>query len=465
MLKQELLSLQQFRFTGKLAIANSANKWNVYFCLGRLIWCDGGEHPNRFWINNLNKYCPVPKFSEKNLNAALKYECWKYYLLKTLLEQEKITKTEFTKFIKKQTRGIFFDIIQAESEQNLKYITQEYSAESLIGRGLSIFSSVLNVEKRLESSQKEWNNWCEMGLKEISPNLAPSIAKLEELKERIPQAIYNNFTQTIDGKKTLRDLATKLDRDLIRLTRSLLSYIKEGSIALNKIDDLAVSKSASQLKTAIFTQSETSQTQALKRELAIRSRNSFLKRNCLSSNRAVPVSSNYVSSLSDRKVSNDAKNYQFNIDRFNYLTGKNKLTSANLSLCEKPTVACIDDSFQIIFLMEKIIRSFDYQFVGIKEPLQAIPKLISAKPDLIFLDLTMPGMNGYELCSQLRRITQFKNLPIVMLTNQDSILNLVKAEMVGCSQFITKPINVDKIKETIAKFIVTEKENQYVESR
>ncbi|HIK37092.1 MAG: response regulator [Geminocystis sp.] len=120
---------------------------------------------------------------------------------------------------------------------------------------------------------------------------------------------------------------------------------------------------------------------------------------------------------------------------------------------QKITIACIDDSPLICQTMEKIITGAGYNFIGINDALRAIAILLSKKPDLIFLDLVMPNANGYEICSQLRKLTFFKNTPIVILTGNDGIVDRVRAKMVGSSDFLSKPIDANLVLETIRKHL------------
>jgi two-component system, chemotaxis family, response regulator PixG len=119
----------------------------------------------------------------------------------------------------------------------------------------------------------------------------------------------------------------------------------------------------------------------------------------------------------------------------------------------KPLIACIDDSPQICKIMEQIITQCGYRCISIQESLQALPSLIKANPDFIFLDIGMPIVNGYEICTQVRRVTKLKNIPIVFLTGNDGIIDRVRAKVSGANAFIPKPIEVDKIINTIDKFI------------
>lgn len=118
-----------------------------------------------------------------------------------------------------------------------------------------------------------------------------------------------------------------------------------------------------------------------------------------------------------------------------------------------PLIACIDDSPQVCQLLEKILTEAGYRFVGIQDSVQAVPKLLEAKPDFIFLDLIMPIANGYEVCTQIRRVQAFRQIPVAILTGNDGVIDRVRAKVVGASDFLAKPINPHKILDLIAKYL------------
>ena len=120
---------------------------------------------------------------------------------------------------------------------------------------------------------------------------------------------------------------------------------------------------------------------------------------------------------------------------------------------QKIVIACVDDSPLICQTMEKIITSAGYSFIGVNDALRAIAVLLAKKPDLIFLDLIMPNANGYEICSQLRKLTFFKHTPIVILTGNDGLVDRVRAKMVGSSDFLSKPVDTALVLETIRKHL------------
>ena len=97
--------------------------------------------------------------------------------------------------------------------------------------------------------------------------------------------------------------------------------------------------------------------------------------------------------------------------------------------------------------MEKILTTGGYRFLGVQDSLRAIATLLSRKPDLIFLDLIMPNTNGYEICTQLRKVSAFRDTPIVILTGNDGIIDRVRAKIVGASGFLSKPANAETVLE------------------
>ena len=110
-----------------------------------------------------------------------------------------------------------------------------------------------------------------------------------------------------------------------------------------------------------------------------------------------------------------------------------------------PLVACVDDSPLVCQSMEKILTTEGYQFLGIQDSLRAIATLLTRKPDLIFLDLVMPNTNGYEICTQLRKVSAFRHTPIIILTGNDGIIDRVRAKVVGSSGFLSKPVNAETV--------------------
>ncbi|MEO8891368.1 MAG: response regulator [Coleofasciculaceae cyanobacterium] len=120
---------------------------------------------------------------------------------------------------------------------------------------------------------------------------------------------------------------------------------------------------------------------------------------------------------------------------------------------KEPLIACVDDSLLVGQTMVKLLTSYGYQSFSITDDLRAIATLLAKKPDLIFLDLVMPNTNGYEICTQLRKISIFRNTPIVILTGNDGIVDQVRARLVGASDFLSKPIEPETVLNVINKHL------------
>lgn len=120
-----------------------------------------------------------------------------------------------------------------------------------------------------------------------------------------------------------------------------------------------------------------------------------------------------------------------------------------------PLIAVIDDSPMICETMSIILKKVGYRFLGITEPLKAIAQILATKPDLIFLDLVMPDTNGYEICASLRKLSLFRNTPIIILTSNDGMIERVRTKIIGASDFMAKPINAEEVLVIVNKHLAT----------
>lgn len=118
-----------------------------------------------------------------------------------------------------------------------------------------------------------------------------------------------------------------------------------------------------------------------------------------------------------------------------------------------PMIACIDDSPIICQQLEHELTRAGFQFLGIQEPTKALPLMLRTVPDLIFLDLVMPITNGYELCAQIRRTRKLKDIPVVILTANTGLIFQARARMVGSTDYLTKPIQMDEINKILQRYI------------
>lgn len=114
-----------------------------------------------------------------------------------------------------------------------------------------------------------------------------------------------------------------------------------------------------------------------------------------------------------------------------------------------PLVAYLEDSRFDCMAMGQILKRAGYRFISIRDPIQALPMLLEHKPKLVFLDVLMPVLNGYEVCAQIRQISTFKTTPVIMVTSSDGIVDRVRAKLIGSTDFLAKPITSEKVLATL----------------
>ncbi|MEL6441326.1 MAG: response regulator [Cyanobacteria bacterium J06621_8] len=127
--------------------------------------------------------------------------------------------------------------------------------------------------------------------------------------------------------------------------------------------------------------------------------------------------------------------------------------NANYENLDRPLIACIDDSSMVARLMEQIITMAGYRFVAINNPVDAVGVLVNQQPDLIFLDIVMPKISGYELCAQLRKYPEFASTPIVFLTSNSGIFDRIRAKIAGSSDFMRKTVDADELLQKVAEYL------------
>ncbi len=129
-------------------------------------------------------------------------------------------------------------------------------------------------------------------------------------------------------------------------------------------------------------------------------------------------------------------------------------SNLNSSIDHLYTIACIDDSPTILRSIKNFLDEHEFSVVTINDPVKALIQILRSKPDLILLDVEMPNLDGYELCSLLRRHSTFKNTPIIMVTGRTGFLDKAKAKMVRSSGYLTKPFNQADLLKIVFKHLV-----------
>ena len=377
-----LNDLQTQSFTGVVHIRPQTKDrhahWRIYFYFGKLIWANGGCHSYRSWMRHLTQYCPQINLDQVDIRSSDLYKCQEYHTLGLLLQRNLVKPETITQLITSKITEAFFDIFQRQEVDTLELEAEPIPLSSMIEDSTNQTFICIELNHAFAAGEQQWLTWKKSGFVRVNPNTAPQIVSQEQLKQAVPAVVYQNFIKLLDGRRTLRDLAVGMNKDLLLLTKSIYPYVQKKLLQLVEVPDLRLIKTT-------------------------------------------PVS-------------------------------EKNLLKQKKSISNKPLIACIDDSPQICQIMNQIITNAGYRFLGIQQPIQAVPSLINANPKMIFLDIGMPILNGYEVCTQIRRVSKLQEIPIIMLTGNDGVFDRVKAKVCGASDFLSKPIEVEKILKTIEKF-------------
>jgi len=119
------------------------------------------------------------------------------------------------------------------------------------------------------------------------------------------------------------------------------------------------------------------------------------------------------------------------------------------------TVACIDDSPTVLNAIQKFLEDQSLSVVAINDPVKALMQIVRSKPDLILLDITMPNLDGYELCALLRRHPRYKRTPIVMVTGNTGFIDRARAKLVRAPGYLTKPFTQSDLLKIVFKHLPT----------
>lgn len=117
------------------------------------------------------------------------------------------------------------------------------------------------------------------------------------------------------------------------------------------------------------------------------------------------------------------------------------------------TIACIDDSQTVLQAIKSFLDDTSFSVLMINDPVKALMQIMRHKPDLILLDIEMPNLDGYELCSLVRRHPNFKHTPIIMVTGSSGFVNRAKAKLVRASGYLTKPFTQSDLLKLVFKHL------------
>ena len=112
---------------------------------------------------------------------------------------------------------------------------------------------------------------------------------------------------------------------------------------------------------------------------------------------------------------------------------------------EATKVLVIDDSNTIRRSAEIFLKQGGYEVVLAEDGFDALSKVTDHRPDLIFCDIMMPRLDGYQTCAIIKRNPEFAGVPVIMLSSKDGLFDKARGRMVGSEDYLTKPFTKDQL--------------------
>ncbi|NES81121.1 MAG: response regulator [Moorea sp. SIO2B7] len=116
-------------------------------------------------------------------------------------------------------------------------------------------------------------------------------------------------------------------------------------------------------------------------------------------------------------------------------------------------IACVDDSPTILNEINRFLEDDHFSIFTIDDSAKALMQIIRIKPDLILLDVGMPTIDGYQLCSMIRKHSLFKATPIVMVTGNKGLVDRAKARLSGATDYMTKPFTQAELQGMVFRYL------------
>ena len=117
-----------------------------------------------------------------------------------------------------------------------------------------------------------------------------------------------------------------------------------------------------------------------------------------------------------------------------------------------PKIMVVDDSTVMQEMIKRALSS-DYQVIVADNAVDALALIYHEPISILLLDVSMPGVDGLELCRTLRSLPQFRELPIIMLTARDGAFDKVQGRLAGATEYLTKPFENEQLRQVVKSFI------------
>ena len=386
---QLLTQLANEQGTGCLEIVYGSIGWNIYLRFGKLLAVDCSSQSLQQLVDRL---CYLG-YEQAAQSVKVDSDSLVREEIERLALQGLLDRAQLERISTELTTEAFESLLWLRNEQMIWHPDRLIS----IATGLSL-SSGLNLANTIDYYQQRLKIWQKFTTIIRSPHQRPYLTNAKFLETPIPggtlsSKALNQIVQLMKGR-SVRDLALFLKQDELKLVQLLTPYLRHDAICLRE-------PSAPFDRLPIIPEPD-----------------------------LPPVNSVEKLPEVDRNLST---------------------ATVNPDLYQ---IACIDDSPLILDEMERFLgNKGKYQLTKLEDPIKASSMIFRLKPALILMDITMPNINGYKLCSLFRSSAALAQTPIIMVTGNKGLVDRVRANLVGATDYLTKPFTQQDLLAIVEKYL------------
>ena len=126
--------------------------------------------------------------------------------------------------------------------------------------------------------------------------------------------------------------------------------------------------------------------------------------------------------------------------------------------CTSATVLVADDSKTVRQSASGYLTEQGYTVVTACDGFDALAKIVDCQPDLVFADIVMPRLDGYQTCALVKNNAEYRHIPVIMLSSKDGLFDRARGRVVGADAHLSKPFSRDMLVATVEDFLVSESE-------
>jgi twitching motility two-component system response regulator PilG len=251
-----------------------------------------------------------------------------------------------------------------------------------------------DIQKQLTQRQQTWQSFAPA----IPSMDAIPVVSEQQLQKIDNSQVKDHFRNSVDGRRNLIDIAAKMDKDPLTVAKSYLNWVNNGWVSFRKTSEVS--------QAVINTKAPSQSIQA-----------------------GIQTQENQNLEVNTPTQISQPQNSQ-----------------------DLPIVLSVDDSPIIQTTIKRALQE-QYQVLLADKAADALQILNQQPVKLLLLDLTMPDVDGLEFCQQIRKIPKFYDLPIIMVTARDGLINKMKGHIAGTSKYLTKPFKPEELREVVRQYI------------